>query len=174
MLPPDPLRGQEARQKQVVIGHRGRSVKKMSAKEHYTTLYAELIERHGALNDETISSIIGFSGGGPVSMCQIGHEAIYVTCELSLYPDQICSTDGFRYELLSLGGIDEDACRAIFTALGDLSMEAQLGDTHTVDVSGIAGADGITAISLKKFSSSRIGDGMFGIYEVIPKRLSCL
>jgi hypothetical protein len=26
MLPADPLRGQEARQKQVVIGHRGRSV----------------------------------------------------------------------------------------------------------------------------------------------------
>ncbi len=25
MLPADPLRGQEARQKQVVIGHRGRS-----------------------------------------------------------------------------------------------------------------------------------------------------
>jgi hypothetical protein len=27
MLPADPLRGQEARQKQVVIGHRGRSIR---------------------------------------------------------------------------------------------------------------------------------------------------
>jgi len=148
-----------------------RSVKKMSAKQHYTTLYAELVERHGEINDETISSIIGFSGGGPVSMCQIGLEDIYVTCELSLYPEQISSTDGFRYELLSLSGIGEDACRAIFTALGNLSMEDQLGDAHTVDVSGIEGADGISVISLKKFSATRIGDNMFGIYEVLPKPL---
>ena len=140
----------------------------MSAKEHYATLYAELVERHGALNDETISSIIGFSGGGPVSMCQIGQKDIFVTCELSLYPEQISSTDGFRYELLSSGGIGVNACRAIFTALGNLSMDAQLGDRHTVDVSGISGADGITTVGLKKFSTSRIGNEMFGMYEVLP------
>ena len=139
----------------------------MSAKEHYTTLYAELVQRFGVLNDETISSIIGFSAGGPVSMCQIGHEDIFVTCELSLYPEQICSTDGFRYELLSLGGISEGACRAIFKALGSLSMDAQLGDRHTVDVSGIPGVEGISTVGLMKFSTSRIGNDMFGIYEVI-------
>jgi hypothetical protein len=105
----------------------------MPAKEHYAALYADLVERHGALNDVTMTSIIGFSGGGPVSMCQIGKEGIFVTCELSLYPEQICSTDGFRYEFVSLGGLSKDACRAIFTALGKLSMEAKLGDTHTLE-----------------------------------------
>ena len=140
----------------------------MTAKEHYATLYAGLVEQHGPLNEDTISSVIGFSGGGPVSMCQIGQKDVFVTCELSLYPEQISSTDGFRYEFLSSGGIGVDVCRAIFTALGNLSMDAQLGDGHTVDMSGILGADGINTVGLRKYSTSRIGNDMFGIYEVLP------
>ena len=140
----------------------------MTAEDHYAILYSDLIEQHGAINEETISSIIGFSGGGPVSICQIAQKDIFVTCELSLYPGQICSTEGFRFELLSLGGIGEDVCIAIFTAIGSLSMDAELGDRHTVDVSGIEGSNGIKTVGLKKFSMDRIGDEIFGIYEVVP------
>ena len=67
---------------------------------HYEALYEQLQREVGALSNETASGIVGFSAGGPVSMVSVPGKAIYVTCELSLYPEQLPSSEGERYELL--------------------------------------------------------------------------
>lgn len=136
----------------------------MTVEEHYIELYSSLVETYGPINDETLTSVIGFSAGGPVSMCQIGNEDIYVTCELSLYPEQQISAERFRFELFSHKCFSEDIARAIFTSIGNLSMRVQLGHSHTVDVSGVSGAGGVSLVALKAFCTSH--EGEFGIYEV--------
>jgi hypothetical protein len=69
------------------------------------------------LDKDIVTSVVGFAGGGPVSLRKLGSTKVYVTCELSLHPQQKPSTDGLRFELLSVGSFDEETCRALFTSL---------------------------------------------------------
>jgi hypothetical protein len=140
----------------------------MEIAKHYQALFRELERRHGRLDDETLTSIVGFSAGGPVSLSTLAKKNIYVTCELSLYPEQKKSAEGLKFELLSLGKFDEDTCRTLFTALGNLSMNETLGDGHTVDVSGVMPSGEPSQVRLELFSEADIGDGRFGVYQVAP------
>ena len=137
------------------------------AATHYRQLFRKLEWLHGPLDKETVTSVVGFAVGGPVSLCKLGSKKIYVTCELSLYPQQKPSTDGLKFELLSVGSFDEETCRALFTSLGNLSMNEELGDGHTVDVSAVLKAGRPQQVMLRLFSESKIGNGKFGVYEVI-------
>jgi len=140
----------------------------MTPAKHYQALFEELERRHGRLDEETRTSIIGFSAGGPVSLSKLAKKEIFVTCELSLYPEQKQSTEGLKFELLSLGAFSEAACRTLFTALGNLSMNDTLGDGHTVDVSGVMPSGEPAQVRLELFSAVDIGDRKFGVYQVSP------
>jgi hypothetical protein len=101
-------------------------------------------------------------------LSQIAESNIYLTCELSLYPAQKPSAEGIRFELLSLGAFDQDTCRALFSAIGPLSMDATLGDGHTIDVSSLMRSGQPSVIGLTLFSRTRIGYQDFGVYQVAP------
>jgi hypothetical protein len=137
---------------------------------HYAALYADLQREVGALGDETSTGIIGFGAGGPVSMVRVPGKPIHVTCELSLYPDQIPSTEGERYEFLCRIPLPDTQVQSLLTALGNLSMEAELGHGHTVDVSGVSGAPSLSVVTLERYSSSKIGQATYGIYEIVAGR----
>jgi hypothetical protein len=108
-----------------------------STREHYAALFSDVERVYGPVSGKTHSSIIGFSAGGPVSMCQVGAENHFVTCELSLYPEQKLSSQSLRYELLSRLDLSVEDSQCLLTAIGNLSMEAKLGHSHTIDVSNV-------------------------------------
>jgi hypothetical protein len=137
-----------------------------STAAHYEALYADLHHEFGVLDAETITGIIGFSAGGPVSMVQVPGKRAYVTCELSLYPEQVPSSEGERYELFCRLPVTESQAQALLTALGNLSQNARLGHGHTVDVSAAGEAGGVQVVTLRHYSSSMIADVAYGIYEV--------
>lgn len=100
-------------------------------------------------------------------MRRVGVDHAYVTCELSLYPQQKVSSQGERFELFTRALRSESQAQSLLTALGNLSMEATLGHRHTVDVRGVSGAGGLTLVWFRHHSSANIDATPFGIYEVI-------
>lgn len=134
---------------------------------HYQALFGAIQQEHGPLDDETLGSIIGFDAGGPVSLSSIAREALYVTCELSVYPEQVPSTEGLQYELLVRGWLDEADAQALLTALGDLSMREGLGHRHTIDVAGILSVESICVVRLQEYCRTSIAGRPYGIYEVV-------
>jgi hypothetical protein len=135
---------------------------------HYEALFRQLERAHGRLDAETLTAVVGFGAGGPVSLSKIERKNIYVTCELSLYPQQKPSAEGLRFELLSLGAFPGTTCRELFTALGNLSMEASLGHDHTIDVRQVLSAGEPPAVRLELFSECEIDGERFGVYQVLP------
>jgi len=135
---------------------------------HYQRLFRRLAREHGKVSEETISSIVGFDAGGPVSMCRVG-EVGYVTVELSLYEQQKVSTEGVRFELLCFAGLGEDTVRSMFTALGRLSMSAKLGSGHTVDLAQVLTGIDIQRVRLVLHSRAGLLWPKYGVYEVIPE-----
>lgn len=133
---------------------------------HYDQLFGPLETEHGKLDESTLTSIVGFDAGGPVSLSCIASRDLYVTCELSVSPDQVPSAEGFNFELLVRGWLGEAAARDLLTALGDLSLRAQLGEGHTVDVSGVLPAGQPQRVCLREYSRALIGGRDYGIYEV--------
>lgn len=135
---------------------------------HYKLLFESLESDLGALGQETSTGVIGFSAGGPVSMIAIPGTEAWVTCELSLYSEQVPSSENLRFELLSRMAAPKNEIQKLLGSLGDFSMEARLGHGHTVDVSGVSDIGGIALVSLQLYSSTTIGGEQFGIYEVVP------
>jgi hypothetical protein len=141
----------------------------MNYQQHYAKLFEQLEREYGKLDGNTITAVIGFSAGGPVSMCERKAAQLFATCELSVYEEQQTSTDGLKFELFSRDEFDEEQAHAVFTALGRLSMEAQLGNGHSVDVSSIA--RGRTSIvTLRLFSKTTIEEAQYGLYRVRPTK----
>jgi hypothetical protein len=138
-------------------------------KHHYEALFRDLQRKHGRLDDETVTSIVGFNGGGPVSLSKLEKKSIYVTCELSLYPGQRVSEEGLKFELLSLGAFDLLTCRALFTTIGNLSMQEKLGHDHTIDVRDVLQSGEPSRVRLQLFSECEIGGERFGVYQVVPE-----
>ena len=134
---------------------------------HFDELFRALEIEHGKLDELTLGSILGFDAGGPVSLSSLANRKLFVTCELSLYPEQLASAEGFNYELLVRGWLSESLSRELLTALGDLSMSATLGHGHTIDVSGVMpeGAPGL--VRLREYCRASIGERAYGIYEVV-------
>ena len=139
----------------------------MAYEQHYSNLFEQLEDAYGKLDTDTITAIIGFSAGGPVSMCERKAARLFVTCELSVYEEQLTSTDGLKFELFSKDDFDEEQAHAIFTALGRQSMEAHLGNNHSVDLSQIAKARS-RVIRLHLFSKATIEGVAYGLYQVRP------
>ena len=134
----------------------------------YKELYAPLEEKYGPLDEDTITSIVGFSVGGPVSLSKIEYIKLFVTSELATYPEQILSTEGLKFELFTVGSHSEEWCRTVFTAIGDHSFEAELGDRHRIHIAGlIEGPEATDTVQLRLFSKSTIGNVEYGLYEVI-------
>jgi hypothetical protein len=139
----------------------------MSPADHYQALFAKLQSELGELSRETTTGIVGFRAGGPVSIKGGLAASVFVTCELSLYPEQFRSTESEKFELMTRLPLEEGQARALLTALGNLSMRAQLGQGHTVDVSGVSNVGGLTLVRLNHYSSSLIEEQRFGVYEVV-------
>ena len=137
----------------------------MNYEKFYTDLFSQVVNEYGELDPETLTAIVGFSGGGPVSLNKITSKNLFITCELALYPDQKLSTEKLRYELMATEFPDAEWCQSVFTALGNLSFNAALGDKHTIDISGIS-ESGPKLIKLSLFSKSVINGENYGVYKV--------
>ena len=141
----------------------------MDVNAHYDRLFSEIERRYGSFDDETLTGLIGFTGGGPVSLAKNDKHDLYVTVELSLNSDQTKSSDGLKFELLSVGDFDADTCQKLFTALGTLSLSAKLGHGHIIDVSGVLGEQGPSQVRLELFCKERMGLlRKYGVYRVRP------
>ena len=140
-----------------------------SIKAHYNRLLRPITREFGAFAPATITSIVGFSAGGPVSLLRVTGRWVYVTCELSFYSEQKASTEGIQFELLSRQIQDESTVISTLTALGNLSMNAQLGDGHTVDVSGAVAASRPAIIKLRLYSKLGFLRPRYGVYEVLSQ-----
>ena len=134
---------------------------------HFDELFRALEIEHGKIDELILGSIIGFNAGGPVSLSSIANRKLFVTCELSLYPEQLPSAEGFNYELLVRGWLDESLSRELLTALGDIAMRARLGHGHTIDVSGVMPGDSPRVVRLIEYSRTSIGGRSFGVYDVV-------
>jgi hypothetical protein len=138
----------------------------MSAQAHYASLFAGLEREFGPVSSDTLTGIIGFSAGGPVSMCRVGNGEVYVTCELSLTPEQKRSSQGLQFELLSRLPLSPVDTQDFLTSIGSLSLDAKLGDRHTIDVAAVSPSSKINKIRLKLHTSCEIDGSQYGIYEV--------
>jgi hypothetical protein len=136
-------------------------------RKFYQTLFRKVVRDFGAFDVNTRTAIIGFGGGGPVSFLKVAEKPIYVTCELSQYSEQVRSVEGLKFELLAKMRLAEDEIRSLFTGLGNLSMQARLGDGHTIDVSTLSGVESLGIVTLRLFSTSRFRLRRYGVYEVV-------
>lgn len=136
----------------------------MDYQQFYLELFKPLEKAYGVLDEETLTSIVGFSAGGNVSLVLSKATNLYVTCELACYPEQQKSTENVNFEFFSKDTFSEDDCISFFTALGNLSFNATLGDGHVINVSSFF--EKCERVQLKLFSKSQIGNDCFGLYEV--------
>ena len=137
--------------------------------DHYEVLFAPLRNEYGTFDPDTLTSIVGFAAGGPVSLFQNTARSLFATCELSLYPDQCTSVEGLRYEFFAVG-LNASASRDLFTALGNLSFNATLGDGHTIDVSQVVEPHVASQVQLRLYSQCSLAEGRFGVFQVVPMR----
>jgi hypothetical protein len=95
-----------------------------------------------------------------------------VSCQgsRSVAPDQQASAEGFKFELLAFGWLDESLARDLLTSLGDISMSATLGHDHTIDVSGVMPAGFPAVVRLREYSRTSIGGQAYGLYEVVDAK----
>jgi hypothetical protein len=131
----------------------------------YEILFAPLEKEFGRFDSDTLTSIIGFSAAGPVSLRTNHSRGILVTCELVEYPDQQRSSEGINFELFTRN-LDENDGSTLLTAIGDLSLREQLGDRHRIMVSSL-GLQDIEMVQLRLFSQSQIENRRLGVYEVV-------
>ena len=134
---------------------------------HYAKLFEELQLQFGTLDANTTTWVIGFAAGGPVSMVTRKDAKLFATCELSVYEEQRPSTEGVKFELFCMDDFDEGQAQTLLTALGALSMQAQLGDRHAVDACQISGT-GVKQVRLHLFSTAEIEGIGYGLYRVRP------
>jgi hypothetical protein len=87
-----------------------------------------------------------------------------------MYPQQLRSVEGLKFELFSRLDLSVEDCQDLLTALGNLSMEAKLGDRHTVNVSSILPNAPFDSIRLSLCTECLIDGDRYGIYEVTIKQ----
>lgn len=134
---------------------------------HYARLFDRLARENGEIHNDAITGIVGFSGGGTVSMCQVGEERGYVTVELSLCAQQKVSAEGIRFELLSRSGLSTETTHSMLTAIGNLSMSAMLGNGHTIDLTQVVQSSDVRQVRLQLYSKVGLLWSKFGVYEVV-------
>ena len=144
-----------------------------SVRGHGAALFSDLEQKYGAVSETTRTGIIGFSAGGSVSICQVGMDAHFVTCELSLYPEQKLSSQGLRYEFFSRIDLPVEDSHRLLTALGNFSLEARLGHSHSVDVSAVMPPNTASTVRLFLLSRREIDGAKYGVYEVCFDGWNC-
>jgi hypothetical protein len=99
----------------------------------YEELLVALEPSLGTVDPNTLTAIVGFRAGGPVSLAvyAAGEVPTYVTSELAVVRDQAGSVP---YELL-MTGRDARWARHVLTRIAQLSLEVELDDLHTLDIS---------------------------------------
>ncbi|NNU62939.1 hypothetical protein [Ochrobactrum soli] len=136
----------------------------------YESVFAKVEKYFGvSLDPDTISSIIGFSAGGPVSLRANQQKRFYLTRELAMYEAQLPSSDGaLRYEFMTEGHFSEETARTLLTALGNLTQNSILGKGHTIDLTSVFGSvePFIVRLDLAKWFSFEKKN--FAIYRVVP------
>lgn len=143
----------------------------MDYKRFYAKLFAPLEAEIGPIDPLTISAIVGFDAGGPLSFCTIGAKrgeafVTYVSCELAVRKEQTPSDVG-RYELLCSCD-DEQWVRSILSVLGRMSLGTRFGPGHTVDIGPVVGPDAsIQSVLLETQSRTTIHGKKYGILRVI-------
>jgi hypothetical protein len=124
--------------------------------DFYRRLFAPIVAIAGPEDPATLTSIVGFSAGGPVSLSSFRGKSdpgcvTYATCELSQYTEQ--GTDASPHFELFITTNEEEFASALLTGLGALSLEASLGHHHTVDTSDIVPAESnIAGVVLEEFA----------------------
>jgi hypothetical protein len=143
---------------------------------YYAALFRPVVEEFGPLDRATLTAIVGFDAGGPVSLSTIGRGRVdyptFITCELSVRDDQI-ATKSPPFELLMTCN-DEDFARRTLTALGDLSLSAALGSGHIVTLDDELAATGIAGVLLEHFATAVVGAGERAILRVLGVDTSAL
>ena len=137
----------------------------------YRELFSDVVFSHGPLNPDTLTSVIGFTAGGPVSLCTVrstpsAKYTTYVTCELAVRADQRPSPSVGRYELL-LTCDDEEWSRRVLTEIADMSFTSTFKAGDTLDISPIVEpSDHLQAVAFETFSTRRIQRQQCGILRV--------
>lgn len=136
----------------------------------YERVFAKVETRFGvSLDPDTISSIIGFSAGGPVSLRANQQKRLYLTCELAMYEAQLPSSDGaLRFEFITEGHFAEETARTLLTALGNLTQNSILGNGHTIDLTSIFGSIEPFIVKLELAIRFSFEKKSFAIYRVAP------
>jgi len=136
----------------------------------YRALFEPVLAALGPFDPLTLTSVIGFSAGGPVSLMTIGRgggrPVTYVTCELACYADQRPSSVG-PFEVL-ISSSEETWARTAASCIGLLSLEAEVDHLHTIDLaSRVDPSENLQGVILERFSSSQIAGTRYGILRAI-------
>ena len=135
-----------------------------SIDDHYDALFSPLVSANGSLDPETLTGLVGFTAGGPVSVATIRAAGICATCELSLNPKQVPSVEGLHFELFTVG-CDPDAAQSVLTAIGDLSLDTALGHAHTVGIAPLS-LHGVETVRLELYSQCEVRGAKYGLFRV--------
>jgi hypothetical protein len=140
-------------------------------KAFYETLTAPVEAVFGKRDPMTLSAIVGFSAGGPVSLFTFGAKSgakfvTYLSCELACYEDQKRSSAG-PFELLMTCN-DEAFARTAMTAVGDVSLAAPLDDGHSIDLGPkLDEASPLQGVVLERFSTTTFGRKPYAVLRAI-------
>jgi hypothetical protein len=142
----------------------------MESEEFYDLLFAPVVAELGPFDTTTMTAIVGFDVGGPISLMTIGRDrrnefVTYVTCELATREDQVPSDYG-RYELL-LTCDDESWAWDILTNVGQMTTDEAFDHGHTLDIAPWVGEEAILqGLAFERQSSSRIENCVYSVLRV--------
>lgn len=140
----------------------------MDYDQFYKQLFRPIEERIGNVDDASIMAVVGFDGGGPVTLCTVGHGrerfVTYVTCELAVREEQKPAECG-RYEAMMTCD-DEAWARDILTKIGRMSLDTAFEHGHTVDVGQVV-PDGfpLQGLVVEEFARVIVEGREFGILQ---------
>lgn len=138
----------------------------MDYRRFYRELFRPVEDRIGRVDHASLTAIIGFDCGGPITVCTVGRGqgrfVTYLTCELAIREEQQPSAFG-RYELMMTCD-DEDWAHKILTKLGQMSLETVFGHGHTVDISSVVETDcPVQGLVAEEFARVTIDEKPYGI-----------
>lgn len=143
----------------------------MNFQRFYKSLFEPVESDLGRLDPMTLTAIVGFSAGGPVSLSTIGLTegralVTYLTCELAVHPSQRPSKVG-KFELLMTCDSQQWA-RNILTRIGDMSLEVELGPGHSLDIGAwVEASNPIQGVLLEPAYSTRINKRTYAILRCL-------
>ena len=142
----------------------------MEERELYSLIFAPVIASLGAFDAGSLSAIVGFCAGGPISLLTIGRErkdpfVTYVTCELAIREDQVPSDSG-HYEL-SITCDDEDWAWTMLTKVGQMTTDTAFGSGHTLDIGPWVGEDDLLqGLAFEELCRSVVGDKDYAVFRL--------